>query len=275
MNDDWGPWNARWNGAGETDGYGDPTYPDGAERYRDAYRHLVTLFRAEGATNVTFVFHVDSLPAAAAGTRSLLLPGRRVRRLARDLRVRRSTARRRCRRSRRKLDVSGVYTTMTKLSRRPIAIAEMGASSAAGEKAAWIRGAFAALRSGTVPADPCGDLVEHGQREHADRLVARRSRLRGRPELLLGALGFRRLPAAAPGAFVSSGRRLRVRGARRGRVGTRSGATAADRDDEGRRVDELPRRVAAHVPVRAVDPGGIAQPLAPAPAAQVSSRLSP
>ena len=50
INDDWGPWNGKWNGAGENDGYGDPTYPDGAERYRDAYRHLVDVFREEGAT---------------------------------------------------------------------------------------------------------------------------------------------------------------------------------------------------------------------------------
>ena len=41
VNDDWGPWSAGWNGAGETTGYGDPAYPDGAERYRDAYRHVV------------------------------------------------------------------------------------------------------------------------------------------------------------------------------------------------------------------------------------------
>src|SRR5205085_1214264 len=60
MNDDWGPWAGKWNGAGQTDGYGYPTYPDGPERFRDAYRHLVTLFRREGATNVTWLFHADS-----------------------------------------------------------------------------------------------------------------------------------------------------------------------------------------------------------------------
>jgi hypothetical protein len=41
---------------------------------------------------------------------------------------------------------------LTKLSRRPIAIAEMGTvERAAGEKAAWINGAFKALRSGRYP----------------------------------------------------------------------------------------------------------------------------
>jgi hypothetical protein len=52
------PWTGVWNGAGETTGYGDPTLPDGPERFRDAYRHIVSLFRAEGATNVTWFFHV-------------------------------------------------------------------------------------------------------------------------------------------------------------------------------------------------------------------------
>ena len=57
-NADWGPWGGIWNGAGEMAGYGDPTFPDGPERFRDAFRHMVTLFREEGATNVTWVFHM-------------------------------------------------------------------------------------------------------------------------------------------------------------------------------------------------------------------------
>ena len=41
---------------------------------------------------------------------------------------------------------------MTQLSRRPIAIAEMGVvDSDAGEKAAWIKAAYATLRSGRYP----------------------------------------------------------------------------------------------------------------------------
>jgi len=54
----WGPWAGIFNGAGETTGYGDPTVPDGPERFRDAYRHIVTLFRNEGATNATWFFHM-------------------------------------------------------------------------------------------------------------------------------------------------------------------------------------------------------------------------
>lgn len=150
VNDEWGPWNARWNGAGQTDGYGDPAYPDGAERYRDAYRHVVSVFRDEGAGNVAFVFHVDSYrPGDGWNSLDAYYPGdayvdwlgisvygtldRRV-----------PTAQ-----FARKLDVSGVYRTLTKLSRRPVAIVELGTiERARGEKAAWIRSAFRTLRSG-------------------------------------------------------------------------------------------------------------------------------
>jgi hypothetical protein len=153
VNDDWGPWNARWNGAGDTEGYGDPTYPDGTERYRDAYRHLVTLFRSEGAGNVAFVFHVDSYrPYNGWNTLDLYYPGDEyVDWLGisdygtLDPRVPMSPFAR-------KLDVSGVYRTLTTLSRRPVAIAEMGTvDNAKAEKPAWIRGAFQALRSGRYP----------------------------------------------------------------------------------------------------------------------------
>jgi hypothetical protein len=53
----WGPWAGIFNGGGMTTGYGDPTKPDGPERFHDAYRHMVEIFRAEGATNVTWFYH--------------------------------------------------------------------------------------------------------------------------------------------------------------------------------------------------------------------------
>jgi hypothetical protein len=67
VNGDWFPWNGRWNGGGATAGYGDPGEPDGPERFRDAYRHLVELCRDEGATSITWFFHIDvgSSPSAA------------------------------------------------------------------------------------------------------------------------------------------------------------------------------------------------------------------
>jgi hypothetical protein len=56
----WFPWNGKWNGGARTDGYGDPRLADGPERFRDAYRHIVTLCREEGAHNITWFFHVDA-----------------------------------------------------------------------------------------------------------------------------------------------------------------------------------------------------------------------
>jgi hypothetical protein len=56
-NGDWFVWSGVTNGGGETIDYGDPTYPDGPERWRDAYRHIIDLFRAEGVDSVTWFFH--------------------------------------------------------------------------------------------------------------------------------------------------------------------------------------------------------------------------
>lgn len=58
VNGNWMPWNGQWNGGGQTS-YGDPAYPDGPERFRDAYRHIIDLFDDLGAHNATWVFHVN------------------------------------------------------------------------------------------------------------------------------------------------------------------------------------------------------------------------
>jgi hypothetical protein len=65
VNGNWFPWNGKYNGAGTTDGYGDPHVPDGPERFRDAYRHIEDICNAEGANNITWVFHVDAEPSPA------------------------------------------------------------------------------------------------------------------------------------------------------------------------------------------------------------------
>jgi hypothetical protein len=150
VNDESGPWSARWNGADRTDGYGDPMYPDGAERYRDASRPLVRLFRASGANNVSFVFDVDSYrPLHGWNTLDHYYPGDAYIdwlgiSVYGSLEPRAPMSP-----LARKLDVSGVYRTLTNLSRRPIAVAGLSTvERAAGEKAAWIRRSFQALRSG-------------------------------------------------------------------------------------------------------------------------------
>ena len=59
MNGDWFPWSGIFNGGATTDGYGDPARADGPERFIDAYRHIIDIFRAENVDNVTWFFHPD------------------------------------------------------------------------------------------------------------------------------------------------------------------------------------------------------------------------
>ncbi len=59
VNGNWFPWNGQYSGAGTTDAYGDANYPDGPERFRDAYRHIIDIANANNATNITWFFHVD------------------------------------------------------------------------------------------------------------------------------------------------------------------------------------------------------------------------
>ena len=58
-NGSWFPWNARWNGGRAKRGFGDRTKFDGPERFVAAFRHIVSVMRAAGATNITWVFHVN------------------------------------------------------------------------------------------------------------------------------------------------------------------------------------------------------------------------
>ena len=58
-NGSWYPWSGWWNGAGEKTAYGSAALPDGPERFRDAYRHIIDLMRQENAFNITWVFHVN------------------------------------------------------------------------------------------------------------------------------------------------------------------------------------------------------------------------
>lgn len=58
VNGHWFPWSGSFQGELNTD-YGDPNLPDGPERFRDAYRHIVEIFREERVTNATWFFHVN------------------------------------------------------------------------------------------------------------------------------------------------------------------------------------------------------------------------
>jgi len=58
-NGNWFSWSGVFNGAGHLDSYGNENYPDGPEKYRDAYRHIIDIFRTEGVFHVTWFFHPD------------------------------------------------------------------------------------------------------------------------------------------------------------------------------------------------------------------------
>ena len=59
-NGNWFPWNGEHNGAGVKDQYGDPLLADGPERFRDAYRHIIDIFKAQSVNNITWFFHIDA-----------------------------------------------------------------------------------------------------------------------------------------------------------------------------------------------------------------------
>lgn len=77
VNGEWFPWNGKWNGAGRRDGYGDPAYPDGPERFIDAYRHLHDLAGSADADDLTWAFHADvgSYPHKAWNQPVMYYPG--------------------------------------------------------------------------------------------------------------------------------------------------------------------------------------------------------
>ncbi len=60
VNGNWFPWNGQYNGGGNTRGYGDENFPDGPERFVDAYRHIIDICNANGAGNITWFFHVNA-----------------------------------------------------------------------------------------------------------------------------------------------------------------------------------------------------------------------
>jgi len=61
VNSDSFAWSGIYNGGGVKDEYGVPALPDGPERFKDAYRHIIQVCRDEDAMNITWVFHMDSL----------------------------------------------------------------------------------------------------------------------------------------------------------------------------------------------------------------------
>jgi len=77
MNGDWFGWSGNLNGADRRDGYGNSSYYDGPEKYRDAYRHIIDLFRDAGVHHVTWVFHptIKSTPNETWNSPKYYYPG--------------------------------------------------------------------------------------------------------------------------------------------------------------------------------------------------------
>jgi len=154
VNGDWFPWNGRWNGGGLSDGFGDPTVPDGPERFVAAYRRIVEICRAEGAGGITWFFHVnsDDSPREAWNTYAAYYPGDEyvdwigvsaygLLKLGWGSRSFRRT-------------LDRAYPKLAALSpTRPLAVLEYGHAETKrpGRKARWLRRALRSVASGRWP----------------------------------------------------------------------------------------------------------------------------
>jgi beta-mannanase len=149
VNGAWFPWNGAWNGR-DADDYGEPGEPDGPERFRDAYRHIVEIFRERGAEDVTWVFHIASagFPKEKWNAASSYYPGDEwIDWIGASVYGRLGTG-----------DavpfgdiMKRLYNCMRELSpSKPLAVLELGVSEGDG-KAEWIASAMSAVSSGLYP----------------------------------------------------------------------------------------------------------------------------
>jgi beta-mannanase len=150
VNGSWFPWNGAWNGR-DGDAYGTRGFPDGPERYRDAYTRIADIFSFRGADDVTWVFHVsaDGSPKEKWNSMSFYYPGDGYvdwigvsvyGRLAGGAKTTsfEDIMRR-------------VYPGLCALSEsRPIAVLEMGVTEGP-DKADWTREAFGAINGRSYP----------------------------------------------------------------------------------------------------------------------------
>jgi len=154
MNGDWFPWSGVNNGAGTTNGFGDSTKADGPERYAAAYRHVVDVFRARGASNVIWVFQPDAstYPAASWNQVESYYPGDAYVDWIGVSVYGKQTPDDGDQTFRSKLD--GIYTRLVNLSpTKPMMVAEWGRGefSPANSKSLWITEALSDLASKRWP----------------------------------------------------------------------------------------------------------------------------
>lgn len=154
VNGNWFSWNGKYNGGKTKDKYGDKNYPDGPERFIDAYRHIIDLFRKENVNNITWFYHIDaeSSPEEEWNSKKSYYPGDEY------------------------IDWIGVsiyggqepgdewesfteildrnYIELLSISNtKPIALLEFGTieDPAMGNKAKWIEDALVSIKSGRYP----------------------------------------------------------------------------------------------------------------------------
>jgi beta-mannanase len=142
MNGNWYPWSGVYA-------------QGGPEEFRDTYRKLVKLFKAEGATNVTWVFHVVafSRPRADWNTMAAYYPGDRY---VDWLAVSAYSAQRQGDAWEDFVDImDAAYPELAALSEvKPIAVLEYGAIEdrfTRFRKADWISNALSSLKEGRYP----------------------------------------------------------------------------------------------------------------------------
>ena len=144
MNGFWFSWNATHNG-----------HADGAEEFRRAYRHIVTLMRNRGATNISWVFHVnnDDQPARPWNRMERYYPGDRyIDWLA--VSVYGSLLPTEHWNESFRAGLTGAYRRLAALApSKPIAVAEFGVTKGNPrvDPTVWASRAFATLASGDFP----------------------------------------------------------------------------------------------------------------------------
>ena len=153
VNGQWFPWNGKWNGGATTDGYGDPAVPDGPERFRDAFRHIIDICREEGAANITWFFHIDadSSPEEPWNAMANYYPGDDYIDWIGISVYGSQRAGREWPTFTEKLDRA--YPEICAISKaKPLAVVEYAVvDDPAHDKPAWIRDALGAIRSGRYP----------------------------------------------------------------------------------------------------------------------------
>ncbi len=154
VNGNWFPWSGVCNGGEREDGYGLANAADGPERFRDAYRHIIDIFNAEGAQNVTWVLHLNAYgaPGGRWNSYSAYYPGSDyIDWIGISVYGAQHTGELRNWNPAFTQVMDDVYAELAAVDpEKPLAILEFGVIEHP-EKASWIRDALSAIRDGRYP----------------------------------------------------------------------------------------------------------------------------